>query len=990
VIQKKTHKLGKKHLAIIISILTLILLITAYVLVDLLVPIMSDEQTETQKAPPEILENEGEALVGNLAVIYPYVTQNKMVSLNIKSDKGDFIIEKELDKDGKIVSDFILSYFDENGKKYTYAPAIVEEDADFQYSDLYAIEQGDGLGTRKLDYLCAAVGALYFDERIALSKNEQTRSSELYRYGLDKESRETIELVYLDSDGKTQKHTVHIGNKLITKVGYYFMLEGRDYIYTSTASNTLSYALSGFETFINPRIIAEEMPGDKTAAPYHTTEYTQWISRYYSALDEDNKFLTIPYDAEVIINANYRIPLYTSVSSSGSDETIDENGYRFANGLEITLDLSSRSSTKEMAALMKNLVGKKLGKLEVPESYTVITDMNEATLYDAENDVGAYEYTIYEVEAVLTDKGDVTAIGTSVPDGAKIRVKYGYTLSYKDSKTGEKKLVSQNDCHAIIDLSSESVISEDIKNALKNSGVGALSSPISFNVKYTEENANKKKVDYVITSISNILEVDDKNQTVKYADTVSENSLVVYTFHYLLDGEMLGEESTMWLPLADVASDSYYQKIKEALIGKKLGEQTISVKDNIYCQPFMDFGIYEITDILGYIEKQTVVSFSFAKESDRNSFLGESIYKNILPSYHPHSAYALNDETCDEVLRLLGGIAASSTSSGAVGLVGSKTEAIGLTQANMEKYKLYDGYRIYFELPRGLDTTSVSNDYEWLDSLNFTLYIGKEVQEDGTVFVGCDMYDIIVRIDASVFDYLRFSFPEHWARRNLAMIDVSNIEKVTLDLNFDKIYGSYEFDLIHTDKYIVNGIPQNTKPEGNTNFTEYDFITVNVKPLSDRISDTFFSRILKEYGIDSFYLENIYNRAAGLVPGVDAGLSVDYDTLGTASFKEQLRIMYSTYYLGVVDKADQAKANEQNRLMQLTFDLGDTNEYTYRYSFYRIDDRRIMVSLTRIDMNGVELDPVSDFYISTPAFKKIVANFENLLNGVELNPDVMY
>ena len=65
--------------------------------------------------------------------------------------------------------------------------------------------------------------------------------------------------------------------------------------------------------------------------------------------------------------------------------------------------------------------------------------------------------------------------------------------------------------------------------------------------------------------------------------------------------------------------------------------------------------------------------------------------------------------------------------------------------------------------------------------------------------------------------------------------------------------------------------------------------------------------------------------------------------------------------------------------------------YEYVYEFYRVDDRRVRVSLYQRDMNGkTQVSAVSDFYISTFAYKKITSGFISLLNAELIDMDAGY
>ena len=179
------------------------------------------------------------------------------------------------------------------------------------------------------------------------------------------------------------------------------------------------------------------------------------------------------------------------------------------------------------------------------------------------------------------------------------------------------------------------------------------------------------------------------------------------------------------------------------------------------------------------MQKEMIVSFEFVNASERDPFYGESIYKNTLEG--ENKFYALDSVACQNVTFLLGGVGSGSNSQQSEGLVGRETVAVGLTTEIMDRYGLYDGYTIYFELPRGISRVGGSaddelDDYRYLSTLGFTLYISHE-QSDGTRYVASTLYDIVVKIDGAKFDYLEKSFEEYWARRNLVMIDYKLIDK---------------------------------------------------------------------------------------------------------------------------------------------------------------------------------------------------------------------
>ncbi len=981
-IQKTNKKFGKRYIAIAATALTLVLLIVAYIVINAILPGLLPGEEESQTDPPEIIA--GEAIYGNRATIYPYLSPEEILAVQVdkylkdeESDetvKDSYMMSKPKDDEGKRSDFFIFSYQDpKTEEKKVYYPDILYEDANFKYTDLYAVEKSNSLGVRKIDYLCAAIGALYFDERITLPVDPTEKAQSLNRYGLSESERETIFITYLDTDGTEKVHTLFIGNKLISGSGYYFMLAGRDCVYTSYSSDTLSYALDGFEGFIDARIIAAEVDGDKGSAPYHTTEYSQWTSKYHTVTPGSSEILTIPAGTDVVILANYLQPIYGTIEGEADTVLGHGTGYR-PSGFETVTITNSSSAMKKLLA---SLVGKNVGSFTEDHIYTALIDMNTATLYNEEKNTGVYEYTIHSIESIVTDSGDITAVGTAIPEGAKIKVEYSYTL--------DGKRICDENSHAVIDLSKSSALEESIKDELRAAGVGPLSSAKTFTVKYTKDNAGLRKLTLVISQISLILDKDGKPQ-----DKIDENSIVNFEYYYLLDGEKLGRSAKRTLILSDITEEHGDYSLKQLLIGKTADDRLFEFTTDEYCQFMMDFGTYEIRAVEGYIELEQTVSFSYVHEDFRDPFHAESLYKNTLPKTNKYSAYAMNDEACDEVLRIIGGINTSSNSTGASGLSGSETVAVGLSHATLEKYGLYDGYRIYFDLPRGL--ISQGDDYSWLDYIGFTLYIGTEIQSDGTIFVASDLYDIVVKIDPSTFSFLKFSFPEYWARRNLALVDIVDLYSISVNLDYKDLYGNYTFEFEHTPLYIQGDYAYPVKPESGS-YSEYDKIDVTVKSLSDRRTDTLFSNILDSLSTDSekvdfFGLANIYNVAGGNSPETD--IMQGNDTLGTASMKEMLRMLYSTYYLGVLSPEQQAKASEDNKLMELTIDLGEKSDYTYRYEFFRIEDRTIMVSLYRVDSVGDRLEAVSDLYISDFAFKKLVSGFVSLLNGEVINADKAY
>ena len=489
-----------------------------------------------------------------------------------------------------------------------------------------------------------------------------------------------------------------------------------------------------------------------------------------------------------------------------------------------------------------------------------------------------------------------------------------------------------------------------------------------------------RKVDFIITDILLITKLGGDG-SITYLDKITEDSIVTYNYKYVIDGYEVGEEGREMVDLSAITEGDSL-KIKNALIGLGLesGLDLLVYEHKVYCQPLMDFLTYSIRTVKGFVEKEAVVSFEFVNQSERDPFYAESIYKNTLEN--ENRFYALDALACQNVTFLLGGVGSGYNSQVSAGLSGSETVAVGLTPANMDRYGLYDGYTVYFELPRDIAGISGTDDFTYLSTLGCYLYISK-TNTDGYRYVGSTLYDIIVKIDGTLFDYLEKSFDEYWARRNLVMVNYTNLNKVTLDFNMTDVFGSYEFDLEHKLIYISGNEHYDQKPEGD--YSEYNFLTVTARPLSENMSDSFFKQVLENEGRESITLANLFNRAAG------KPVSVGHDTAGSASFKSILSLMYGTNYEGMVTAEEASDAfDNAPKVMSVSFYL-NSSTYGYTYDFYRISDRRVMVHIYRVDQNGNATEgtteELSGFYISSFGFKKIANAFISTLNGVQVDPD---
>jgi len=995
-IRKGTARLDKKQLATVITAGVLALLIIAYVIINAVIA-GSDGSSGGNAGTGEVTYDEsiGESLYLGKATVYPYIAKASMLSVTVGSEIDTFTMQKARDGEGKLLSYFLFYYMDDEGRARAYMPPITSAENSFDYTDFYSVETSDGLGATKIDYLCAALGALYYDYKVPLKEDTAAREAQLKLYGLDTESREVIAIRYLDGEGKEQQRTVYVGDKLINGVGYYFMLEGREIVYAGSSSDRLSYALGGFEKFLHSRLIAESLPTDGVASAYMPTDYKQWDYVYRDVkrdergepvLDENGKEIpfAVTEGSTAIIRADYLTPIYYNADkpSGYSGGGYIRDGYSSMN-----VDLSVISSRPAFSRMVEALVGRTVEREDTGKSDTVVTvvdGMNAAVLKNGEK--GKYEYTILGIESVLDSKTEIFTEGTPVLGYDLVKVAYTYTLD------GERPFDGTS--YAVIDLTDERALPAAARDAIVASSVGTLAVPISFGVYYTEDNAAARTVTYVITKVNGIFKLGENDYTV--LDSVTSDAVVSIEYHTVVTGvdgtAEVSETTSRQIDLSAIGEDSDPSnlKIKNALVGAVAGDTEISVTlGTVYYQLMQSFTSYSIERVEGFVERELTVSFRFANESERDPFYRESSYLNTIGEVeadNPFRIYPLNVDNCDKVMRIVSGISKGTSSQVAEGLVGSETVAVGLTPAVMREYGLYDGHTIYVEFPRNIgEDAEDSGDYAWSGTLGFTLYIS-DPNEDGTRYVGSDMYDIVVKMSADTFDFVERSFAEFWGRRNLVMIGTSDINRIELDLSLSDVVGSYNFDLEHRVE---------TSPDGTSTRKAYDAIVTidgfdGSAELEGVYGKTALSSLLASLGREKITVADLYSRLAGLKPG-EGGLMEGNEPFGTAMFNEQLFVLFYTFYNGILTEEEQTEALSGKRLMSLSFDVNkSSSSLSYVYDFYRVDEERILVSFYTRDESGARSTAVNDFYLSNFSFKKIVANYINILNGQRVDADVPY
>ena len=980
------RKINKKIIISLILLVAFIVLLVASILLNALGGNSSSGSGST-KPPLEVLE--GESTYSKYNVAYEYIKDGRIMSIEVSDKENSFLLARMPDE--LPTSSLVLSYRDKNGNAQIYYPDILLGDEEFEYDALYAIEEGDGMGMIPLvSYLCSAVGITAFQERVKLSDDTTTRAAQLESFGFSEGKYVTIQISYTipaETEGGEEKlgtHVIKIGKKTVAGSGRYFMVDDRDYIYCSSL-DYFDYGLQGFASFIKPYVVTEGMSGDDSIlAAYLTREFTEWHNTVYDNLGD-----VVASGSQVIVNTQTDIP-YNPRHSYGSGE-VSHDGYLRTEHEKKAFYLDGLENDPSYSRLLAALVGNKVGVYY--DYMTPGADASDALLVTlisqskqidfSKKDSLKYEYSIVQIESVLTDTYECEVVGTPVGDHKLIKVAYSFKVDGVD--------IGEYLSHAVVDLSDER-IPADTRAALAAASVGELDEKIDFSIDYTEENAVKYEVKLVV---SDILEIYDKEG--KPIKEVAADSTVVYRYYYEIDGKRDEEIHVGTVSFAKPEEEGEdAKKFREALVGKKASSNLdlLIMTSNGYYEILYDFVAYRIAEIEYFVTSELVTSFGYVNASDRDPFFAESYYGYTDKMKEKNPLYGINADVCMNIIKYFMGVSDdTSSSSSATGLAGTKTVELGITPENMEKYGLY-AYTLYIELPRGIysiedenyEADNALDNYGWRDTISFYLYISEE-QPDGTRYIASNMYDLIAEIDGEMFKFLEYDFSEFWARRTLLLVDFMYVENMQFKFGMDDLKGEYNLDITHDTLYFENGKPTSSN---NQNADVYNVSEILVTQLGDCV-ETEFSKYLAQKGTNAAMLHEYYSAANGL----DSGnmLMGGRDYLGSANYKSFINLLYGIHYAGYLSDLTESEKDaikEGAPMMSMSVQL-DRQAYSYTYDFHRIDDRRIMVTLYRTDVDGNQVSgEVSDFYLSTFAFKKIVRSFFDVLNAKMVDTEVGY
>lgn len=981
-------RLNKQHVAIIVLAAVLLLFIIGSLILNyVLAPIV-----EANKDKPESIELiEGEDYYLSRPVAYPQFSSSQITYVNVHNDEGAY----ELVRSSK-TGILNLFYIDSLGNEKFYAPPVLSAEGIDTYPDLYAVTGSDSMlaGTPVLTNLCVAIGSLYFTERIALPEDEKERANALRAYGFDTSNIRSVLVSYVtedrtaepDENGKYPEkevdHAIIIGGQPISGIGHYFMVDNREgYVYY-TASDYLDYALFGVEEYVKGNLIGKSA-GSQYAflAPMLTTDFRLWKNTVHKTVDE-----TVTRGANVITTASAMIP-----RNEGADYVLPEGASQDGYILEtlgiMKFDLSGALSDHPDLARFRKMLE---GKAKVGEYGEKLTDRLYLTMLSPLAEGGTskfidfkdknsltYTYTVTKLESVITDTEELVREGTPVSEGALLKVSFVYKI---DGETASGTLH-----HAVVDPTDE-LIPAEARERLLSLTVGELSADerITFDVTYTKENATSYADILIIKDIVGIY--DKKGNPI---ETVTEDSYVTITYYEYVQGKAT-ESRTVTVDMSASPEGERDLGVRQALLGKsEIGENGVVAYSHVgYYEIMREFVSYAIKSVDSFVTNDPVVSFRFLNASERDPFFGESYYRNTMES--AEMLYGINASVCESLVEYLGGMQSGNSSEGLSG----KTVHLGLDAAAMEEYGLYAN-TVYFEIPRGIvpvldleeetdpDEADKVGDFKWMGTVAFTLYISDpQYDEDGQRFryVGSDMYDLVAAVYDEELDFVDQSFEDLWARKNIVLIDVmESLDELILEFNMEDVYGTYKFDY-YTGKVLG--------PDGET-MVDIPYVDVYASGSKESRMDTVLEKYLvnnrKVYSLTALYQKE-YEEGNNLV------LDADGKSLGVSNFAEAFLTLQYTRYEGSVSEEEQREflASDPTPLMTLHLKLNQSAGY-YTCRFYRLSDRRVLVSVYTTAANGASSsDRASSFYITTFAFKKLVSNFVGLLNADLLDQEVGY
>ncbi len=566
---------------------------------------------------------------------------------------------------------------------------------------------------------------------------------------------------------------VYVGNPTIDDTAYYIYLEGRNIVYTVSSAYLAEVVGRDMGYYIAPRLVARSESS-------YANQLTPMLS-IYNGKYQSTTGAVVPDGVTVGILIDQLWTVDTDTVGTGSVE----RKYSVFRALDLT-------DPALAAELRRVLMGSKVGDaVDILLLEPRLTDSGAQTV----------TYHITGIEGVYESSGWFnTNQGRVIREGDVVQI------TYSDGSVN-----SQNSFLTLtgfLDLSDPSVPRE-LKDLLIGHSVGerfSLSEGKALTYTYTYDQTHPNMYTMGV-SLERIDGVYDMNGNAK--DKVDYGTLVTLTYLLKEQGQTVTYTTmTVKIPARDVfdttegwtalgyAEGEIYtmRTLAEAIMGLKVGSHTtngesdVTVEINYPIEFICDFTLYQDAVVEFFTAYEEYLSFGYTNEKD--VYTSTSIYDIVSPA--DKTLYGLDPDAVLEVLRKF------------ENLMGDQTVAVGLNADTMREYGLY-AYKLYFEMPFDCYSKTVNDAtaYYYKTSLGFTLYIS-EVQEDGSRYVGTDLYDIVVKVnDGALLDFVEWNFATDWVQNSLVMVSFSDLRSLVFDLNYaeEDYNGVFGFDICIDDAY---------------------------------------------------------------------------------------------------------------------------------------------------------------------------------------------
>ena len=984
--------------------LALVLLI---VYLAVLRPLFNEEQPEEGRTPVALEPGEAYLHYGNtelshIAVVFPQLEREDLFQISVHNKDGEDYLFYHYQTGGK--NYFMIGTQEAAGGEVTfYHPPVADLVSDFDYTSLYD-------DTTTIPTMINAVGTLTIGERVYKWTNDMSGDEirdQLHRFGLAEEddpayfeltaylrdandsyvyltvdTSEEPRYVFTDANGKDAKYyyaegvsyspetgytydpayeyegdrttltpapdnenhiRVYVGKSTIDGNGYYVRLDGRKTVYSITGTYLADVMERDVGYYIAPRLVIQ---AENAYAPQLTPQMTEWVGTYNDTVGSSvTDEMTVAYTAVRVLQSG--VPL--SSAQKG------------------TFDLFSDDMDERIKSA---LIGKKVG--DTLDLFTLVTrpfekGPGQSRTYEIVSAVGVWRNGEYLTEGTVA-AGDIVAVRfydtdhVTGPSGGEMLYYGAVDLTSHDTPTALAALVTGMEIGVTYDRSER-----------------------VYTAQYGTDTEEMYHIRYALEQIAFVNEGTSDGK-------ITYNSYVNLTYRHFEEGEDYGAQTVTFLIPKEEEFETlpyiqrtFYSMLLGLGVGKYVDDEGNSTKAaDIYLprEVITDYLLIDDAHI-DYTTKYEM-KLSIAYSNDIPAYYGSSLYTILAPD--GLTLYGLDYQAGEDVLRRF------------EDLIGNETVAIGLTQENMEEYGLF-AHRLYYEMPFGIDQAA-NDDFLYEYAVPFNLYIS-DLLPDGSRYVGCDLYNTVVHVtDGSIFDFLDWDFYDDWARKNLVLMDYSQIESITITTNFSDWKQKYGFALSIDPAYTRPVIGSDGKPTGSqTAPTERLYVSlvtgadIEYKHYWDHSMATKPSAgISVQQGANSQYITEVTNGVDLDKVYFDAGKTEVYhgnNYGGVTNFTRFLRMLYVTYYGGNVEddltEEEIAELKADPDACVMTFRLvvrGETGAYVFRFYAYSL---HTMVSITEEDADGNTVAVNETFYVMTRDVRRIASALQDMVAGKDID-----